>query len=66
VLLEASVTVVRLLADGSLSPSTITFTAYRDDTNNNRVLYAGRLSIATSVDGVTYTPRYLSGIDQRY
>lgn len=62
--LEASVTVVRLLADGSLSPSTVTFTAYRDDTNNNRALYAGRLSIATSVDGVTYTPRYLSSIDQ--
>lgn len=62
--LEASVTVVRLLADGSFSPSSITFTAYRDDTNNNRVLYAGRLSISTSIDGVTYTPRYLSGIDQ--
>lgn len=62
--LEASVTVVRLLADGSLSPSTVTFTAYRDDTNNNRALYEGRLAIATSVDGVTYTSRYLSSINQ--
>jgi hypothetical protein len=62
--LEANVSVVRLLADSSFSPSTITFTAYRDDTNNNRVLYAGRIAVSTSIDGSTYTPRYLSGADQ--
>lgn len=61
---EANVSVVRLLADGSFSPSTITFNAYKDDTDNNRVAYAGRFVVATSTDNSTYTTQYTSGADQ--
>jgi hypothetical protein len=64
VTLESNVAVIRLLADGSFSPSAVTFTAYRDDTNNNRVAYPGRFIVATSIDGVTYTDQYTSGSDE--
>lgn len=59
-ILQSSVGVVRLLADGNFSPSSVTFSAFQDDGAGTRSAYAGLFRISTSVDGTSYTERYAS------
>jgi hypothetical protein len=63
-ILQASVNVIRLLADGNLSPSTVTFSAFEDDGAGSRIAYAGRFEIETSVDGAAYTSVYVSSVNE--
>ena len=63
-ILQSSVNVVRLLADGSFSPSAITFSAFQDNGVGVRLNYSGRFVIATSTDGVVYATTYTSLSDE--
>jgi hypothetical protein len=63
-ILQSSVNVIRLLADGNLSPSAVTFSAFEDDGAGSRIAYAGRFEIETSVDGAAYTSVYVSSVNE--
>jgi hypothetical protein len=63
-ILQSSVSVVRLLADGNFSPSSVTFSALEDGGLGTVSAYAGRFRISTSTDGVTYTQRYDSASNE--
>ena len=47
-----------------ITPKTITFTAYKQVGNKNRVLYPCRFVIYESQDGISYSPKYTSSKDE--
>lgn len=62
---EPSVLVVGLGEGGVLAPSLVTFRSWtRTGAAAKRTAYAGRLAIAESTDGESYTTRYTSAADE--
>lgn len=59
-----SVDAVKISAAKVLSPSTITFSAYSKTGEKDSALYSGRFNIFTSTDGIIYTSRYTSTVNQ--
>lgn len=49
---------------GVYNPTTITFSAFSTVGSGTPTAYSGRFIVATSTDGVTYTNRYTSSVDQ--
>lgn len=49
---------------GSYTPASVTFSSYVREGVSPRAAYAGRMVVATSADGVTYTDRYTSASDE--
>ena len=47
-----------------ITPKTITFTAYKQVGNKNRVLYPCRFVVYESQDGISYSPKYTSSKDE--
>ena len=47
-----------------ITPSTITFTAYKQVGNKDRVLYPCRFVVYESPDGISYSPKYTSSKDE--
>lgn len=47
-----------------ITPKTITFTAYKQVGNKNRVLYPCRFVVYESQDGISYSPKYTSTNDE--
>ncbi len=47
-----------------ITPSTITFTAYKQIGNKDRVLYPCRFVVYESPDGISYSPKYTSSKDE--
>lgn len=62
--ITSSVDAVKISAAKVLSPSTITFSAYSKTGEKDSVLYSGRFNIFTSTDGIIYTSRYTSTVNQ--
>jgi hypothetical protein len=51
-------------ADGSFTPSSISFSGIAATGGNPPGAYGGRFVIATSLDGTTYTTQYTSAVDE--
>lgn len=63
--LQASTLVMKIGADGVISPSTVTFSSYyRDGTNATRTAYAGRFIIQESTNGTSWTTKYTSSTNE--
>jgi hypothetical protein len=62
--IRRSLGVIKRLASGTYSPTTITFASYSTTGSAAPALYAGRFIIATSTDGTTYTNRYTSSANE--
>lgn len=59
-----SVNTIQISATKVLNPTTVTFTGYSKTGTANAGLYAGRFNILTSVDGVNYSSKYSSSVNQ--
>ena len=63
--LQPSTLVMKIGADGVISPSAVTFSSYyRDGTNATRTAYAGRFIIQESTNGTSWTTKYTSDANE--
>lgn len=62
--ISTSTGTIKRSAAGGYDPSTLTMEAYSVTGVTPRILYAGRFKVYTSNDGVSYTLRYTSSVDQ--
>lgn len=64
-ILEASDTVIKLGADNTMTPSSVTFKAYyRDGSSASRTSYSGRFKIEETTNGSTWTTKYTSSSNE--
>jgi hypothetical protein len=62
--LRSSLGVIKRTSTGSYTSPTITFNSFSTTGSSAPTAYAGRFIIATSIDGVNYTNRYTSSVNQ--
>jgi hypothetical protein len=61
---RASVDAVRKDVSDIYSPTSVTFNAFSITGNSLPIAYSGRFIVSTSVDGITFTTRYTSSVNQ--